>query len=57
MSKFISTSDKETAEKLKAEGFTQIQDSSTNKYLFVNDAKLNFSEDKDKVNFTNRMCI
>ena len=53
--KFVSTSDKETAEKLRAEGFQEIPSDKQGKYLFINEGKANFSN--DKVSFTNKMCI
>lgn len=53
--KFVSTSDKETAEKLRAEGFQEIPSDKQGKFLFINDGKANFSN--DKVSFTNKMCI
>lgn len=50
---FIRTFDKETADKLKDEGFTCIDDRN-GQYLFINNLTLNFSKDIDskKVDFT-----
>ena len=41
---FIRTFDKETADKLKDEGFTCIDDRN-GQYLFINDFTMNFSKD------------
>lgn len=50
---FIRTFDKETADKLKDEGFTCIDDRN-GQYLFINNLTLNFTKDIDskKVDFT-----
>lgn len=50
---FIRTFDKETADKLRDEGFTCIDDRN-GQYLFINNLTLNFSKDIDskKVDFT-----
>ena len=45
---FIRTSDKETAEKLRQAGFTEIKEASTSSTCFINDGKLNFSSEELK---------
>ena len=50
---FICTSDKATAEKLKENGFTLIEEGS-NHWKFLNDANMNFSGDSN-VHYTNML--
>lgn len=54
---FIRTSDKETAEKLRQAGFTELnENSAVTSYCFLNDGKFDFSsEDMSNVVFTNKM--
>lgn len=57
MSKFIMTNDKETADKLKTEGYTLVvHDGDT--YVFANDSKNKFDKQLvKKVVFTNAIAI
>ena len=53
---FIRTSDKETADKLRKAGFSEISESSTSSFCFVNDGKMNFSsEDEKNIVFTDKL--
>lgn len=53
---FIRTSDKETAEKLRKAGFTEIKESSTSSCCFLNDGKMNFSsEDTENIVYTDKL--
>ena len=53
---FIRTSDGDTAEKLRKAGFTEINESSTNSYCFLNDGKLNFSSDEvENIVYTDKL--
>lgn len=55
--KFICTSDKETADLLRAEGFTEIQDCS-GMWKFINNRPITFSEDKQKkCTYTNTIHV
>lgn len=56
--KFIRTSNKETADKLKYEGFTQIASQNSNEFIFVNDGKrLAFDVEKFDGIYTNILNI
>lgn len=48
---FINTSDEQTAEILRSLGFKELPKSG-NKYVFVNDNKMEFSSANMKMNFT-----
>ena len=53
---FIRTSDEDTAEKLRKAGFTELKESSTSSYCFLNDGKLTFSsEDEQNIVYTNKL--
>ena len=53
---FIWTSDKETAEKLRKAGFSEIIESSTSSFCFVNDGKITFSsEDEKNIVYTDKL--
>lgn len=53
---FIRTSDKETAEKLRKAGFSEITESSTSSFCFVNDGKITFSsEDEKNIVYTDKL--
>lgn len=53
---FIRTSDENTAEKLRQSGFTEMKESSTTSYCFLNDGKLNFSLEEEKnIVYTDKM--
>lgn len=53
---FVCTSDEETRKKLLEEGFVEVKNSN-GIYTFLFDGKKNFSVDKEKLTFTNNMCI
>lgn len=56
---FIMTMDKNIADKLLKNGYTQL-DNTDNTYIFINDGKMNFNEnpiDMKKVTFTNTLCF
>ena len=53
---FIRTSDKETAEKLRQAGFTELKEASTTSHCFLNDGKIIFSsEDVKNIIYTDKM--
>lgn len=52
---FVFTTDKETADKLKAEGLICIEDN-PNAWKFVNNLKIDFSDNK-KITYTNKLFI
>ena len=53
---FIRTSDEATAKKLRESGFSELKESSTTSYCFLNDGTANFSKD-DELNmvYTDKM--
>lgn len=56
---FIRTTDKATADALRAEGYVELAKEG-NTYVFLNDFDKNFSEDTidmKKVNISNKICI
>ena len=56
--KFICTSNKETADKLRYAGFTEITEQVNGTYCFLNDGKkLNFDVEKFDGVYTNIMCL
>lgn len=57
--KFIHTSDEDMREKLLSLGFTEITESGTNGYCFINNGRLTFENDdiKDKIAYTNILCL
>lgn len=55
MYNFIFTTDEATANNLKSNGFICIEENG-NSWKFINDSKLNFSENKNIV-FTNKLNI
>ena len=56
--KFIKVSDKETADKLRYLGFTEITESSSSTYCFINDGKkLTFDVENFGGVYTNIMCL
>lgn len=56
---FIKTRDLSTYEKLKSEGFQEINSTEPGVYVFLNCKKINFSDDIDqsKIKYTNTLCI
>lgn len=55
---FIKVSDKETADKLRYLGFTEITEPSSSIYCFINDGKkLNFDVENFGGVYTNIMCL
>ena len=56
--KFIRTSNKETANKLRYAGFTELTEQTNGTYCFLNDGKkLNFDVEKFDGVYTNIMCL
>lgn len=56
--KFIKVSNKETAHKLRYEGFTEIPSTEAGIYIFLNDGKrLAFDAEKFGAVYTNILCI
>lgn len=57
MSKFITTFDKDTADKLEDAGFIPVSDKA-GVYVFLNEGEIKFSHDINKKNvaFTNTIC-
>lgn len=55
---FIRTTDEDTAMQLSKFGFQKINDSS-GEYIFINNRKLQFSDEIDisKITYTNILCI
>ena len=57
MNNFICTSDENTADKLKEQGF-QLVSNEHGMFTFINNVKLNFSdEEKKKISYTNMLSI
>ena len=57
--KFIKTSDRDTAQYLRECGYTELTESSSATYCFINDGKMVFGEDevKSKLVYSNVLCI
>ena len=55
--RFIRTTDKETRQKLLDLGYTELPQSSSNVFCFINDGKLVFDDDNKKCVYTNMLCI
>ena len=56
--KFLKTSNKETADKLRNLGFTELTESSSSTFCFINDGKkLTFDAEKDDAIYTNILCL
>ena len=56
---FIVTYDSDTATLLIRSGFTRIENSNQNAYMFINDKTLKFdnSIDMSKLKYTNMLCV
>ena len=55
---FIKTSDKETADKLRTLGFTEITESGSDTFCFLNDAqKLTFDAEQYNAVYSNVLCM
>ena len=56
---FIITYDSNTADLLVKLGFTRVENSNKNAYMFINDKALKFdnSIDMSKIKFTNMLCV
>ena len=54
---FVKTSDAETANKLRACGFTEITEPHSSIYCFINDGKMVYEDDNKKIVLTNVLCI
>ena len=56
---FIVTYDSDTANLLVRSGFTRVENSNKNAYMFINDKALKFdnSIDLSKIQYTNTLCI
>ena len=57
--KFINTYDSDTATLLIRSGFTRVENSNKNAYMFINDNTLKFDDsiDLSKIQYTNTLCI
>ena len=55
--RFIKTNSPETAKKLRAYGFTEIPEQSSNMFLFINDGKMVFEAELTDCVYTNKLCI
>ena len=56
--KFIKTSDKETADKLRYLGFTELTEPSSSAFCFINNGnKLTFDVEKYNAMYTNILCL
>ena len=54
---FIRTDLPESAERLRALGFTEITEPNSATFIFINNGKLVFEENIKNCVFTNRLCI
>ena len=56
---FIITYDSNTADLLVKLGFTRVENSNKNAYMFINDNALKFDDsiDLSKIQYTNTLCI
>lgn len=57
---FIKTHDSKVAEILRQSGYTELTETGSKYYCFVNDGKMNFEKldiEKERLNFTNILCI
>lgn len=56
---FIVTYDSDTATLLIRSGFTRVENSNKNTYMFINDQSLKFDDsiDMSKIQYTNTLCI
>ena len=56
---FIITYDSNTADLLAKLGFTKVENSNKNAYMFINDNTLKFDDsiDLSKIQYTNTLCI
>ena len=56
--KFIKTSDKETADKLRTLGFTEITEPNSSTFCFINDGeKLTFDAENYNAVYSNVLCL
>lgn len=56
--KFIKTSDRDTAQYLRECGYTELTESSSTSYCFVNDGKMVFGDgENSKIVYSNVLCI
>ena len=56
--KFLKTSNKETADKLRSLGFTELTEPSSSTFCFINDGKkLTFDAEKYDAFYTNILCL
>lgn len=56
--KFIRTDNVETANKLRYEGYTEITESGSKHFCFLNDGKkLNFNAEENGIVYTNLLCL
>ena len=56
---FIITYNSNTADLLAKLGFTKVENSNKNAYMFINDNTLKFDDsiDLSKIQYTNKLCI
>lgn len=56
--KFLKTTDRETADKLRTLGFTELTEQSNGVFCFINDGKkLTFDAEKYDCVYTNLLCL
>jgi hypothetical protein len=56
--KFIKTSDKETADKLRTLGFTEITEPNSSTFCFINEShRLTFDVEEYNAVYTNILCL
>ena len=56
--KFLKTSNKETADKLRSFGFTELTEQNNGTFCFINDGKkLTFDAEKYDAIYTNILCL
>lgn len=55
---FLKTNNLDVAENLRQHGYTELTESSSTCYCFLNDGKMTFDEEMDKnICYTNILCI
>ena len=55
--KFIKTTDVETAKKLRMLGFTELTESNSSVYCFINNGNLTFDAEKNNCVYTNLLHV
>ena len=54
---FLKTNDKQVAEQLRQNGFTELTETLSTCYCFINDGKMTFDAEKNGCVYTNVLCI